>query len=910
MATTRAPWWLLLLAAAFLAYFGLLVYCDNVRPVPAGIQLDFSGSRITLTGVSPGSPADRAGLEAGDVVVSRDGLAVDSRLDWTALDANIVFDQPIHLDVDRRGTRLHVVMVMSRAPWWRPTTSGAALTGMRAVQLVTLLLGLFIAFRRPNKDVARMGGWLLATVGVFSVVVPYRFGAAWRALPTPLGLLLWIPFVSAQVVPAQLLTFFEMFPRRRSRRGWVRLLIWMPIVAAILPDLLYYWRMVYQPARVTARDFSKPLWVVIGVSLAYIAATLATLVVNYRRTTDVTDRRRMRVLVVGSTIGCGAAVVLTILYYWSSPYVELLGSPAFILLALLLLAMPLSFAYGILRHRLFDVRVIIRQGVRYAVARGFLLSLVPVLAALFGLDLLLHGDRPIVAVLQARAWIYLVLAGVTLVAYRYRASWLSALDRRFFRERYDANRLLRIVAEDVRRSGDFDQVAERVVRQIEAALHPEYVALLVRRPAEPTYRVVRSAGPREPLAEIPADSKLVDLLRVLGKPFEVPHTENAWLERQLPRRDLVLLRQARIDVLVPIATDPAQQQVLLALGGKRSEEPYSSDDEELLGDIARNLGVLVERPAATQPEEAFEECPKCGTCSSVGTTVCGRDGAALVKVQAPLLIHARYRLERRLGRGGMGTVYVGHDGALDREVAVKLLRDELAGNTEAAERFRQEARAAAAFAHPNVVTVHDFGLTTRGRGYLVMELLHGVTLREELRHREKFAPNETLAILRGVCSAVEAAHERKIVHRDLKPENIVLTNTSTTFHPKILDFGIAKFVGRIEETGVTRTSEGVLPGTLAYMSPERLRGDDPAPVWDIWSLGVIAWEMLTGRHPFITIMSAGGPAVGPFPTSHEASGVPEASRPFFARALAPEPERRPASASAFLAELERALAAE
>jgi tRNA A-37 threonylcarbamoyl transferase component Bud32 len=615
------------------------------------------------------------------------------------------------------------------------------------------------------------------------------------------------------------------------------------------------------------------------------------------------------VLVFGSTIGCASAVALTLLYYLWSPHVELLASPGYIVLALLLLAMPLSFAYGILRHRLFDVRVIIRQGMRYAVARGVLLSLVPILAALFGLDVLLHGDRPIAAVLQARAWIYVALAGMTVAAYHQRGAWLDSLDRRFFRERYDADRVLRIMANDVRQSGNFDEVAERVVRQIDAALHPEYAALLVCEAGDAEYRIGAAAGPAQIAPAIRADSKLAELMRVLGKPFEVPHGGDGWLERQLPRRDIVTLRQARIEMLVPIVTERTARQVVLVLGGKRSEEPYSGDDQEMLGDIASNLASLVERPPTESPEEAFEECPTCGACSAAGTVDCARDGTALVRVQAPLLIQARYLLNRRLGRGGMGTVYEAHDDALDRRVAVKLLREDLARHAEAAERFRQEARAAAAFSHPHVVTVHDFGLTARGRAYLVMELLQGVTLREELRRRGQFVPDDTRQIMRGVCAAVEAAHERRIVHRDLKPENLLLVGSSMPFHPKILDFGIAKFLDGAAETGSLHTSDGVLPGTLAYMSPERLRGELPAPAWDIWSLGVIAWEMLTGRHPFITIVPTNGVTVDPFLPADGAARIGPAWRAFFERALSPQAERRPASALLFFSELEQMLSA-
>jgi serine/threonine protein kinase len=244
-------------------------------------------------------------------------------------------------------------------------------------------------------------------------------------------------------------------------------------------------------------------------------------------------------------------------------------------------------------------------------------------------------------------------------------------------------------------------------------------------------------------------------------------------------------------------------------------------------------------------------------------------------------------------------------------VAVKLLREDLVGNPDAAERFRQEARTAAAFAHPNVVTVHDFGVTS-GRAYLVMELLNGTTLREAIRQRARFAAAEAMPILRGVAAAVAAAHERKIVHRDLKPENIFLVRNGNTEVTKVLDFGIAKFVGVNQTQGLTGagTDIGLLLGTLPYMAPEQLRGEEVTPGWDLWALAIITCEMLTGRHPFALMFTGASTAASQMPLPESLSELSPRCQAFFARALAAEPERRPSSAALFLAELEQALPTE
>jgi len=193
-----------------------------------------------------------------------------------------------------------------------------------------------------------------------------------------------------------------------------------------------------------------------------------------------------------------------------------------------------------------------------------------------------------------------------------------------------------------------------------------------------------------------------------------------------------------------------------------------------------------------------------------------------------------------------------------------------------------------------------------------MELLQGVTLRQELHKEKSLPPRRALAILQGVCSAVEAAHQRQLLHRDLKPENIFLVRGDSHETPKVLDFGVAKFLPSATEEATVDTGTGVLVGTLQYMSPEQLRGDPAAPAWDLWALAVVAYEMFTGAHPYAERTAAElcrAAADGRFIAVTER--LPEAGprwQALFEHALAPSPERRPLSAKLFLAEFESALA--
>ena len=367
---------------------------------------------------------------------------------------------------------------------------------------------------------------------------------------------------------------------------------------------------------------------------------------------------------------------------------------------------------------------------------------------------------------------------------------------------------------------------------------------------------------------------------------------------------------------MPVTLAPERTEALLVLGSKRSEEPYSREDQDLLVAVATSLALLMEKPAVAEApaaSRALAECPQCGTCYDTGTPRCSQENASLVPVPLPRLLAERYRLERRLGRGGMGTVYEASDTALERRVAVKVIREDLIGDADAAERFRREARVLAAFAHPNVVTVYDFGTAAGTRAFLVMELLEGPNLREEIRREGRLAVPRIVEILKGVCSAVEAAHRRQLIHRDLKPANIMLARTEEGETPKVLDFGLAKFVrADTLATADTLTDSRDLVGTLLYMSPEQLRGETAHPVWDLWALAVIAYEMLTGARPFAgATFSELQSAVlaGQFtPLDKNLPKAPERWQEFFARAFAMEVEQRPNTARALLSEFERVLA--
>ncbi|MBZ5598807.1 MAG: protein kinase [Acidobacteriia bacterium] len=912
MSFFRAPWWMYIVAASFLTFFGLQMYTASpffAGPGPLGILWDVSSPSLIVGTVEPGSVAERAGLHPGDRVVAINEVPIHRRVEWDVAGMNFEVGRPALLGIERDGQRVNIEVRFERLAG----QEGPGFIWLLAAgNFIMLILACVVAFRRPQDPLARLGGWFLATTAITIFPPVYGMAPLIRALPLPVQLMLWVTIVSTSFLPAMLFTFVAAFPQPLFRQRWIWGLVWGPIVLLAVPRWFESYASLYQRPQALARyAMSVPAW--FALFGLYLLGGLVVMVVNYRRLQDVSQRRRLRVLTLGTIIGWIAiGLFLTIIVVGGGRTIASLA-PLLPFLLCLYLLFPLSFAYAILRHRVFDVGLLVRRGVQYALARRLLVSAVPVLGAILLLDLLAHGNRPMIAVLATRGWVYGGLAVLAGIAYTQRQKWLEALDRRFFRERYDAHRLLREVVEEVRGARDFVQVAPRAVARIDAAMHPEFVSLLMRQPHEPAYHCLAAAPQGYELAPLPAQSKLMSLVRLLGKPLEMPQTGSGWLKEQLPHDETAFLRQSRIELIVPIATSAEHTEALLALGVKRSEEPYTREDMDLLVAAASSLALLLEKPPApARPRsDVFTECPTCGVCYDSGATACARENSQLVPVILPRLLGGRYQLERRLGRGGMGTVYEASDTALERRVAVKVIREDLVGSADAAERFRREARVAASFSHPNVVTVHDFGVVSNTRAFLVMELLEGRTVREELWGKRRFSTARVLAVVRDACSALQAAHQRQLVHRDLKPENIFLVAGHGGEAAKILDFGIAKFLSTATLQPTADTAPGAVMGTLRYMSPEQWRGGEPAAAWDLWALAVVAYEMLAGAYPFDGHTPAdwfgAGAAVKFTPLADNLPGVSPAAQGFFERAFALGSGQRPQSAAEFLADLQRAV---
>src|SRR5688500_3840438 len=272
-------------------------------------------------------------------------------------------------------------------------------------------------------------------------------------------------------------------------------------------------------------------------------------------------------------------------------------------------------------------------------------------------------------------------------------------------------------------------------------------------------------------------------------------------------------------------------------------------------------------------------------------------------VERDTVIDGRHRVLDRLGSGGMADVYCAEDTQLGRNVAVKLLYRRFAEDSEFVERFRREASAAAGLQHPNIVGVFDRG-EWDGTYYIAMEFLEGHTLKQLVREHGPMPPDLAIDIVTQILRAARFAHKRGVVHRDIKPHNVILDSEGRA---KVTDFGIA----RAGASDMTET--GSIMGTAQYLSPEQAQGDPVSPRSDLYSIGVLLYELLTGRVPFdaespVTI-ALKQVTEAPVPPSELEPGISPALESVVLRAMEKDPANRFADAGDFIAALEDARAA-
>jgi eukaryotic-like serine/threonine-protein kinase len=635
-----------------------------------------------------------------------------------------------------------------------------------------------------------------------------------------------------------------------------------------IPSAILWWSDVDVAARIL---FGWSSWLAVGsaslvfTGLLVSAGAIAVLGWKLAFVHNAEERRRLRWLFVGSIVAATPFVMYKVaqsVFITADPFALRDGMFRTIAYTSVAIA-PLTLAYAITKHRVLDISVVIRQGLKYLLARNALtvILLLPALSLTYSI---IANQNLTIRETLFRNPAYLALIGAAVLALRFRRALGERLDRLFFREAYDRERVLVALLGEMDRLDSIEDVAALVGAELTRALHPKRIDIWIRLRETQDFALAHSSTGGVPPSGMPIDGQLLAA-------FEQHPRARAWHDGEGADADHEWPDRLEVELMVPIVGAERHVSGVMMLGEKRSEEPYSASDRELLEAIAKQLAVVrdhlrlqervaEERHIRNQVIHRLEgrainvvkECPRCGVCYDSSVDRCASDGHELtIALPVDRLVDGQYRLDRLIGRGGMGTVYEAEDLRLQRPVAVKFLIGRAFGEQSALRRFEREARLCARLTHPNIVTVFDYGTLPTAGAYLVMERLYGVTLRDELRRIGSLQPDAAADVFGQILDGVRAAHEAGIIHRDLKPENVLIVPAGTqSRRVKLLDFGLAQL--RTLDTAATATASiaGVVMGTVGYMAPEQFAGVRVDERADIFALGVMLAEALTGTRPF------------------------------------------------------------
>ena len=915
-------------AGAGFTVSGDTVFGELAEPRPIAVirppnVLDAAGRPAQVMRVTAGGPAERAGVAVGDLVTGltgeggrridlAGGLPADPEavLDiWREADhargaAALTLDRSATIDpaagspVPGRSVTLarDAIWSADRHTWWLWLQQHLGPLSQVSAFLAGALVLVALGARGSTASMITLA--LIATAvanggplhgaedtlgGLGSVLLLFNW------LATPLS----FPVIGFAVL---------YFPHRAEildRHRWI-----VPaILAAALPMLVIS---ITTAAFLLGLDAARPLvaWFAVrpwtfSASFAVALAANVALVVEgigrYRTNFDADERRRMQVVVFTGVPAVFAYAIKT-----AAPMLgAALGRPfelpwpiaAFLQAVVLLPAFGLPYAVAV-KH-MFSPRTVLRRSLQYAFARRTLTVLVALPALALVASIISQSDRSISMIVRGQPLFYLICVALIALGLKYRVTAQRWLDRRFFRTEYDAREILVSLASRVPYETDPQALIGLVVSQIDSALSPEALTILA--DEGPAFQVVKAV--RREVGPLDAGCGLITLLRWSDRALEVFLDDEQSPVTRLPAADRAWLESAQAALLVPIfagGSDPRPLVGVITLGAKRSEEPYTTEDRQLLSGIASQMGVALDLSRLRrQVGTPSAPGPVRGTPTSTPTQPPPSPGSG-PGIGVGTVVEGKYRVDALIGRGGMGAVFRARDLNLARDVAIKIVRAELVSDRESRERFRREAQIVARLQHPAIVTIHDFGSLPDGAAYLVMEYVRGEDLRGLLRREGKLSPDRLARLMEGIAAGVDAAHKTGVFHRDLKPENILLPEGSG---PKVLDFGVAKMTDASMTGGGTLTGIGTIVGTPAYMSPEQLRGEWVDGRSDVFSLGVMSYEILTGATPYgsgsfidIAMKHASGDAV------IEMVGIPPALRRVIRRAVAFDREARMATA--------------
>jgi len=867
-------------------YQSLDRYGYAVRPTASGVE---------VTDVDPKGPS--AGrLETGDLIISINGddrFRYITQLFWrgSALDS-----ADLEIAYRRNGTDGRATVSNSN---FEASTETRTFRLRRNIAywpryLACLIVALLIGLLKPGDHRARIGA--LAFLAISHQAVSYTIIPI-RSMFTPTeDLIAWffvLPHGAIWFGPAAYHVSYRFLTSIPTGRFW-NAVKWMLYSYGLVSfvNRLILTTMSETASAIEFRSGYYPIERLFTLTdnwywMVCLAAISGVLIRNTRLVRDSDQKRRLRILLYGSLIGAlpqaliGLVLRIPVLITGRD---VVTGNDIFEVIRLFansaLIIVPISWGYAILTRQVYDINVVVRRSVQYLLARNALRVFVALPVIWICWMVITRSDQSLqdlvnhVVFKQPQYLLLLLIAASGLI---FRGRIQDWIDRQFFREAYQQDRIMRDLIEEVRRVDSMTEMSQLVSRKVDEALHPEQIWLFYRTgDAKDLSLGYSSRGRREEL-HVPEEYELLRLAEQHGKALDYPLAPKF----QLPGDEQKWLSAMGIRLIVPMNGTDHRLAGLMLLGPKKSEAPYNGSDRQLLDTLADQIAIvyenvsLKERVARERKIQhdvlarvdqkhlnLLKECPVCRNCYDSSERDCPLDGAELrLSLPVERTIEGRYRLDRLLGRGGMGAVYKAADLRLNRNVAVKILSGGYFGNAEALRRFHREAQASARLNHDNIVRVHDFGLLHTEGAYIVMELLTGRTLGHLLEKKGFIEPELAADWFEQVLNAISAAHASGIIHRDLKPDNIFIsksqdsdqTSNERDFSVKILDFGVAKLMQQDVSnatSAMTTTTPGTVIGTFGYMPPEQWTGDPVDERSDIFSLGVIIIRTLTGRRPF------------------------------------------------------------
>src|ERR1051325_2734709 len=723
--------WLQVAAAAALI---ILVFTSVIRRPT--LQFDYSRQTGLVTSMTKGGTAERAGLRIKDKVLSIRGMKVERGVNPLYF-AESGGQVPV---VTERGTVLVEAVPFESARRTALHDGGAnALWAIESylvfpLNLWMLFLGVMLLAMRPDNQDARLSAIsLVAWAGGNFLGDIAGMGAILSHLPPAARIAVYaIDAYFVAVFFAACFRFAIIFPSetgRRVRPIWhiVPYLVALPIFIEIFRDGLHRLD--------SGRAITDDIYVTLG-PLSLIAA-LVVLAIRFFRIREGNPKRRVGLIFLSLLPGVLGFVISVIIgrldagLIWTRTgnIVNKIG----------VVAGSAIYAYAVLRHRMYNIRVLVRRSIQYAFARGTLFALMSLPVIGLAAFLWAHRNSSLQTLLTGTPAVYILVILPLVLMIQYRRRLLEALDRRFFREQYVAHQLMLHVVSMVRDGSDLFGLSRVALDEIEKALHPKHISLWQRNDDEFRRELSRGDASTSPPA-LPANSALATLLATDDEPLDVYTRHSRALVRRLPQPERDWLRDAAAYLLVPLVMENNLGGLML-LGERMSEEPYSREDRELLRTLAAQLALTFDysrlkaspsyvwaSQAHRTPPPLLDElrtCTVCGRCFSSEHQFCDVDEQPLVREDGvPRTIEEKYVVTRILGRGGMGSVYMATQKRLNRPVAIKVLLGHLVGSSSMRGRFEREARIVARLRHPAILTIHDFGvLPSSHHAYLVMEYL-------------------------------------------------------------------------------------------------------------------------------------------------------------------------------------------